>query len=195
MAINFNKAEFTASYGTVEQLPRSIKPEVAFAGRSNAGKSSILNKLLGRKSLAQVSKNAGKTVNINFYDVGSIYLVDLPGYGFAKVSHKEKDRWMNLIEGYFQQRRKLCLVVILVDIRLDASPLDINMVEFLTELEIPFVIALTKADKLSKSKQSEQLQKLKQQYGLESDQFIITSATTGQGVDDLRNLVAKACGK
>ena len=92
MAINFNKAEFTASYGTVEQLPRSIKPEVAFAGRSNAGKSSILNKLLGRKSLAQVSKNAGKTVNINFYDVGSIYLVDLPGYGFAKVSHKEKDR-------------------------------------------------------------------------------------------------------
>ena len=111
--INYQTARFEASYGTVAQLPASTTPEVAVAGRSNVGKSSLLNKLFGRKGLVKVSATPGKTANINFFEVDGIRFVDLPGYGFAKVSQKEKQRWADLISGYFAQERSFNLVIAL----------------------------------------------------------------------------------
>ena len=146
--MNFHNASFKAAYGTSEQLPASTGPEVSFAGRSNVGKSSLLNKLMYRKGLAKVSSTPGKTATINFYDVDGHDLVDLPGYGYAKVSKAEKGRWSELIEGYYNQDRDFALVVSLIDIRHEPSALDRNMVQFLMDAELPFAIALTKADKL-----------------------------------------------
>ena len=148
--MNYHIASFKAAYGTSSQLPESTRPEVSFAGRSNVGKSSLLNKLMYRKGLAKVSQTPGKTATINFYDVDGTDFVDLPGYGYAKVAKSEKGRWSELIEGYFNQDRRFALVVSLVDIRHDPSALDMHMAKFLWENDFPFAIALTKADKLSK---------------------------------------------
>ena len=151
--LKYETARFSGAYGTPEQLPEPTTPEVSFVGRSNVGKSSLLNKLLGRKALAHVSGQPGKTANINFYDVDGVMFVDLPGYGFAKVSHAEKRRWSKLIAGYFDQRRSFNLVVALIDIRHDAQDIDQETLAFLTQAELPFVVALTKADKLSRARQ------------------------------------------
>lgn len=192
-AINYQKARFEASYGTVAQLPPSTTPEVAVAGRSNVGKSSLLNKLFNRKGLVKVSSTPGKTANINFFDVDGVRFVDLPGYGYAKVSQREKQRWADLISGYFAQERSFNLVVALVDIRHDAQPLDHDMVDFLQESGLPFVVALTKADKLGRSKQTQQASAIARQLGIGREQVVVTSAQTGQGMDDLRRRIAKAC--
>ena len=168
-------------------------PEVSFSGRSNVGKSSLLNKLVGRKALAKVSSTPGRTANINFFEVDGIYLVDLPGYGFAKVSKAEQKRWANLISDYFAQERSFNLVVALVDIRHDAQKLDVQMLEFLTEAELPFVVAFTKADKLSRSKQDQQAARLCKQFGIKRAQSVITSAQAGTGIDELRRRIEDAC--
>lgn len=191
--IDFRRATFTAAYGTPQQLPEPTRPEVAFAGRSNVGKSSLLNALVGRRALAKVSSKPGKTSTINFFDVDGIDLVDLPGYGFARVSAAEKDRWAALIGGYFDQERSFNLVVSLIDIRHDPSELDRQMVAFLTERELPLVICLTKADKLSRQQQSRQRRAIARELGLEEDRLIITSAEKGQGLDELRARIAEAC--
>ena len=146
--MNFNKAEFTASYGISSQLAADGLPEIAFAGRSNVGKSSLLNKLFNRKNLARVSSVPGKTVTVNFYNVDGNRFVDLPGYGYAKISKSEKDRFAELMEGYFQSGRNIKLVVQLVDMRHKPSADDIGMISFLNEFELPYIIVLTKADKL-----------------------------------------------
>ncbi len=191
MAINFHKAAFKAAYGTSSQLPKSLRPEVAFGGRSNVGKSSLLNKLMYRKSLAKVSSQPGKTSTINFYDVDGCDFVDLPGYGYAKVSKSEKDRWSKLIEGYFAQDRRFALVVSLVDIRHEASKLDERMIGFLIESGLPFAVALTKADKLSKQRASKQAAAIKKQLDLpEGVRMIITSTENGIGIDELRSLIS-----
>ena len=143
--MNFNNVRFERSFGTSAQLTPSTAPEVAFSGRSNVGKSSLLNKLFNRKGLAKVSQTPGKTATINFFDGDGVTFVDLPGYGYAKVSKSEKARWSELIEGYFNQDRSFALVVALVDIRHEASELDENMIRFLREAALPFVVALTKA--------------------------------------------------
>lgn len=190
--MNFHKAAFKAAYGTEAQLPESVRAEVAFAGRSNVGKSSLLNKLMFRKGLAKVSSTPGKTATVNFYDVDGVDLVDLPGYGYAKVSKSELGRWSSLIEGYFNQNRQFALVVSLVDIRHDPSELDRNMVEFLAEAELPFAVALTKADKLSKQKANAQKQRIMRTLDLpEGTPVILTSAESGTGIDDLRRLIAQ----
>ena len=191
--INYQTARFEASYGTVAQLPASTTPEVAVAGRSNVGKSSLLNKLFGRKGLVKVSATPGKTANINFFEVDGIRFVDLPGYGFAKVSQKEKQRWADLISGYFAQERSFNLVIALVDIRHDAQRLDHEMVAFLQESGLPFVVALTKADKLGRSKQTQQAAAIARQLGIDRDQVVVTSSETGLGVDELRRRIAEAC--
>ena len=191
--INYQTARFEASYGTVAQLPASTTPEVAVAGRSNVGKSSLLNKLFGRKGLVKVSATPGKTANINFFEVDGIRFVDLPGYGFAKVSQKEKQRWADLISGYFAQERSFNLVIALVDIRHDAQRLDHEMVGFLQESELPFVVALTKADKLGRSKQAQQAATIARQLGISREQLIVTASETGQGIDELRRRIAEAC--
>ncbi|MBR5544142.1 MAG: ribosome biogenesis GTP-binding protein YsxC, partial [Clostridia bacterium] len=115
--MRYDKAEFKAAYGTFGQLPESNLPEIAFAGRSNVGKSSLLNRLFGRKNLARVSSVPGKTITINFYQVDEYNFVDLPGYGYAKVAKTEKDRWAEMMEGYFNSDRNIKLVVQLVDMR------------------------------------------------------------------------------
>ena len=192
-AINYQLAKFEASYGTIAQLPEPTQPEVSVAGRSNVGKSSLLNKLFGRKNLVKVSATPGKTANINFFDVDGITFVDLPGYGFAKVSKAEKERWANLIGGYFEQERSFNLVISLVDIRHEAQKLDLEMVNFLQEAELPYIVALTKADKLSRGKQNQQAALLSRQLGVPRDQMVITSSETGQGIDELKRRIAEAC--
>ena len=193
MAIKFEDARFEAAFGTADQLPESTTPEIAFSGRSNVGKSSLINKLVRRKALARTSSQPGKTANINFYLADGVRLVDLPGYGYAKVSGKERQRWADLIAGYFDQERSFNLVVALVDIRHDAQKLDVQMLDFLREADLPFVVALTKADKLSRAKADQQAARLAKQFGIPRSQMIITSAERGTGIDELRRRIEDAC--
>ena len=192
MALKYETARYEASYGTIAQLPKPTTPEVSFVGRSNVGKSSLLNRLLGRKQLARVSSVPGKTANINFFDVDGVKFVALPGYGYAKVSHTEKQRWADLIGGYFEQERSFNLVISLVDIRHEAQKLDLQMVDFLTEAELPFVVALTKADKITRNKQNQAAAALRSSFGLAQEQIIITSSETGLGIDELRRRIEDA---
>lgn len=191
--MNFNNVRFEQSFGTSAQLPPSTTPEVAFAGRSNVGKSSLLNKLFNRKGLAKVSQTPGKTATINFFDGDGTRFVDLPGYGYAKVSKSEKERWSELIEGYFNQERDFALVVALVDIRHEASELDVSMINFLREADLPFMVALTKADKLSRQQQNKQKAALKRQLALGTDApMVVTSSAKGDGIDELRKVIREA---
>ena len=192
-SVNYQLARFEASYGTIAQLPEPTQPEVSVAGRSNVGKSSLLNKLFGRKNLVKVSATPGKTCNINFFDVDGITFVDLPGYGFAKVSKAEKERWANLISGYFEQDRSFNLVISLVDIRHEAQKLDQQMIGFLQEAELPYIVALTKADKIGRGKQNQQAALLSKQLNVPREQMVITSSATGQGIDELKRRIAEAC--
>ena len=191
--LKYETARFSGAYGTPEQLPEPTTPEVSFVGRSNVGKSSLLNMLLGRKALAHVSGQPGKTANINFYDVDGVMFVDLPGYGFAKVSHAEKRRWSKLIAGYFDQRRSFNLVVALIDIRHDAQDIDQETLTFLTQAELPFVVALTKADKLSRARQERQAATLARQLNVDRSSMVVTSAKAGTGIRELRGLIEAAC--
>ena len=191
--MNINNVAFERSFGISSQLPPSTMPEVAFAGRSNVGKSSLLNKLFNRKSLAKVSQTPGKTSTINFFTCEGVRFVDLPGYGYAKVSKAEKGRWSELIEGYFNHERDMALVISLIDIRHPASDLDVSMVSFLQETGLPFAVALTKADKISNQQRQRQKAAVKRQLGLDADVPIIAcSSAKGVGIDELRKLIAKA---
>ncbi len=193
MGIRYEQVRYLASYGTVEQLPQSKAPEVSFVGRSNVGKSSLINKLFNRKSLAKVSGKPGKTANINFFEADGIHFVDLPGYGFAQRSQAEKQRWADLIDAYFTSERSHNLVVALVDIRLDAQALDLQMIDYLKGAGLPFIIALTKADKLSRQKQQAQLRKLAAAFDVDEMACVITSAQTGLGIDTLKRFIERAC--
>lgn len=192
--MNFNNVTFERSFGISSQLPPSTLPEVAFAGRSNVGKSSMLNALFGRKSLAKVSQKPGKTSTINFFATEGARFVDLPGYGYARVAKSEKGRWAELIEGYFNQDRNFALVVSLVDIRHEAQQLDLNMINFLMEAGLPFAVVLTKADKLSRNQQNKQVSVLRRQLALPEDvPMLVTSSEKREGFDALRKLIAQAC--
>lgn len=192
--MNFNKVAFERSFGISSQLPPSTLPEVAFAGRSNVGKSSMLNALFGRKSLAKVSQKPGKTSTINFFATDTARFVDLPGYGYARVAKSEKGRWAELIEGYFNQDRNFALVVSLVDIRHEAQQLDLNMIGFLQEAGLPFAVVLTKADKLSINQQNKQAALLRRQLALPDDvPMLVTSSEKKIGFDNLRKLIEQAC--
>ncbi len=193
MGIRYEQVRYLASYGTVEQLPQSKAPEVSFVGRSNVGKSSLINKLFNRKSLAKVSGKPGKTANINFFEADGIHFVDLPGYGFAQRSQAEKQRWADLIDAYFTSERSHNLVIALVDIRLEAQTLDLQMIDYLKGAGLPFIIALTKADKLSRQKQQAQLRKLADSFGVDEMACVITSAQTGLGIDTLKRFIEQAC--
>lgn len=192
--MRYDKAEFEAAFGTFAQLPPSDWPEIAFAGRSNVGKSSLINKLLGRKSLARVSGVPGKTITINFYRMETFRIVDLPGYGYAKVAKTEKQRWAEMMEGYFSSGRRIKLVVQLVDMRHAPSKDDVAMMEFMLHHDIPFIVAMTKSDKLKKKSQREEALKVIQDTlsFLDGIPLIPFSAMNGEGVDQLKSHIEQA---
>ncbi len=190
--MNYHKIVFERSFGTSEQLPASDMPEIAFAGRSNVGKSSMINKVFNRKQLARVSAVPGKTATINFFQADGIRFADLPGYGYARVSKGEKRRWAELIEGYFNQDRDLRLVFQLIDMRHPPTGDDLTMVDFLIDREIPFVVVLTKKDKLSAKQQTERLEALRKELPC-ADQITMIpfSAEKGDGVEQVKEIIAE----
>ncbi len=188
--MNYHNVKFEASYGLLKQLPPSDMPELVFAGRSNVGKSSLINKLFNQKQLARVSSVPGKTATINFFTLEGLRFADLPGYGYAKVAKTEKERWAKLMEGYFASDRDIALVFSLVDMRHPPTADDIQMVNFLIENEFPFVVVCTKCDKLSRKQQAERLEALKTELPYGDEITIIPfSAKTGEGVDEIKAII------
>lgn len=191
--MKYSQAAFKASYGLSSQLPDHDRPEIVFSGRSNVGKSSLINKLCNRKSLARVSATPGKTATINYYDLGDAYLVDLPGYGYAKVSASERARWDDLINSYFAVSERCTLLVQLLDSRHAPSADDRMMLEYLRHHGIPFVAALTKADKLKKAEAERaagEFASLCAEYGCKG--VVLTSAQNGRGVEELQRVIEAA---
>ena len=192
--MNYNLVKFQGAYGTSAQIPASVRPEVSFVGRSNVGKSSLVNRLFNRKKLAKVSSMPGKTSTINFFTTNEIDFVDLPGYGYAKVAKSEKARWSEMIEGYFNQYRYYALVVSLIDIRHPATKLDVQMVAFLRACELPFIIVLTKADKVSRSQANQAKAAIRKQLELPPEvEILAISSEKGTGFDELRSHIEQAC--
>lgn len=190
MKLNYNKAEFVASYGTYSQLPQGDRIEIAFAGHSNVGKSTLINKLFNRKNLARVSSVPGKTATINFYGLENIYFVDLPGYGYAKVAKSEKERWSGLIDGYLSSERDIRIVFMLVDMRHAPTKDDLKMIDFLIDTEMPFILVLTKADKLKKMEREKRMEAFKSEIPCFEDMHVIPfSSVTFEGVEELRAIV------
>lgn len=188
--MNFHKVKFETSFGRLDQLRQSDAIEIAFSGRSNVGKSSLINKIFNRKQLARVSSMPGKTTTINFFRLENVVFADLPGYGYAQVAKGEKRRWATLMEGYFQDQRNLQLVFQLIDMRHPPTKDDLTMIHFLIDHEIPFVLVLTKKDKLSKKQQAERLEAFQKEIPY-ADQIIMVpfSAQTGEGVEEIREII------
>lgn len=183
-------ATFESAAALASQIPMCNKPEIVFSGRSNVGKSTLINTLLRRKSLARTSATPGKTATINFYKVDTIRFVDLPGYGYAKVSQSEKRRWSDLIEGYFAQDRDFRLVIQLCDMRHPPSEDDVQMINFLADQGYPFIVVLTKADKLNKTKRMEQEKYFEELFqDLEGLVVLPYSAVSGEGRDELLSII------
>lgn len=190
MNLNYNKAEYVASYGTYSQIPQGDRVEIAFAGHSNVGKSTLINKLFNRKNLARVSSVPGKTATINFYGLENIYFVDLPGYGYAKVAKSEKERWSGLIDGYLSSERDIRIVFMLVDMRHAPTKDDLKMIDFLIDTEMPFILVLTKADKLKKMERIKRMEAFKTEIPCFEDMHVIPfSSVTFEGVEELRAIV------
>ncbi len=188
--MDFSKAQFEAAYGTFAQLPESDLPEIVFSGRSNVGKSSLINKVFNRKALARVSSVPGKTVTINFYSVDGARMVDLPGYGYAKLPKSEKQRFASLMEGYFNSGRDIRLVVQLVDMRREPTADDRMMLDFLKSTGYPFVVVMTKSDKLNKTEYQKRIEAIKTELpDVGADRVIPFSALTGENTDKIRNII------
>lgn len=190
MKLNYNKAEYVASYGKYSQIPPCDRIEIAFAGHSNVGKSTLINKIFNRKNLARVSSVPGKTATINFYGLENIYFADLPGYGYAKVAKSEKERWSGLIDGYLNSDRDIRLVFMLVDMRHAPTKDDVKMINYLIDTETPFVLVLTKADKLKKTEREKRMEAFKTEIPCFEDIHVIPfSSMTFEGVEELREIV------
>ena len=186
---NFSEINFECAYGKSSQIKKSTLPEIVFSGRSNVGKSSLINKLVNRKSLARVSQKPGKTGTINFYNLKNMKFVDLPGYGYAKVSLSEKKRWAELVEGYFSQERNISLVVQIVDFRHSPTKDDLQMIDFLLSNGFNFVVALTKSDKLNKTEREKQLALMENLFDDKKVKRVVCSSLNGEGMDELRNII------
>ena len=188
--MHFNEVSFEFAAGTVDQLPESDMPEVVFSGHSNVGKSSLINKLVQRKALARVSAQPGKTATINFYRLQDFRMVDLPGYGYAKVSKAEKARWASLVEGYLSAQRNIKLIVQIIDIRHKPTKDDYDMISFLYNANAPFVIVLTKKDKLKKTAYEKRIDEvIDELQDYEGVELIPFSAVTGDGLDDIKEVI------
>lgn len=194
--MRFDKVKYEASYGTAQQLPASEHIEIAFAGRSNVGKSSMLNKILNRKNLARVSSVPGKTVTANFFDCDGIKLVDLPGYGYARVNFNEKKRWADLMEGYFTSDRNIRLVVQLTDMRHPVTKDDLDMMRFMQSAGYDFIVVMTKSDKLNKTERTKRMEDIHTELAEFGDVKIIPfSASNGEGADEIRKAIEAAAEK
>jgi len=189
--MKITSAEFVKSIIDLAQLPRDGRPEFAFAGRSNVGKSSLLNRLLNRKGLAKTSATPGKTQTINFFDInGRIYFVDLPGYGFAKVPKHLKDQWNAVMLEYLGKRKNLRLAIHLIDGRHPPMKNDLEMVSLLDEAEVPTLIVATKVDKLSKAQRDRNVAEIRKTLELDEDAYIVPfSSVTGEGVGPVLEII------
>ena len=175
------------------QLPPPGPPEIAFAGRSNVGKSSLINRLVGRKALVKTSGKPGKTRSLNFFAVGeALYLVDLPGYGFARVSQEARRHWGPLIEGYITTRTTLALVIVICDLRHEAKAQDMELLTWLRHLDRAFLVVYTKADKLSRNEQTRNAALLDAGLNLAPHERVLFSAQSGQGREELLSRIAAA---
>ena len=187
--INFNNTSIKISAGFLKQVPKDM-PHVIFSGRSNVGKSTLINKLTGQNKLARTSSAPGKTVTLNFFETDkTFYLVDLPGYGYAKRSETERKKWSELVEGYFKNYRdNIKLVVQLIDLKVGATDDDLGMLNYMNSFSIDYVIVATKADKLNKTNREKNLS------GLKSDnpdcEVIAFSALSGEGINEARGYIA-----
>lgn len=191
--MNFHNVDFLISAASKKQFPPQNLPEIAFAGKSNVGKSSVINRILQRKNLARVGERPGKTIHVNYFTIDEkCYFVDLPGYGYAKVSQAEKDRWSNLMEDYFAADR-IDLGVFIVDARHAPTKNDITMAQWFLQSGCPFVVVANKLDKLKKSEIEPNLQAIRDDLSLPEDCPVIPfSAEKGTGRDELVKIILAA---
>ena len=194
--MNFQKVDFLISAASPQQFPKDRLPEIAFAGKSNVGKSSVINRILQRKNFARVGDKPGKTIHVNYFTIDkACYFVDLPGYGFAKVSEKEKARWGKLMEDYFAAGR-IDLGVLIVDYRHPPTNNDITMAAWFIQSGCPFVVVANKMDKLKKSELEPNLKTIREDLNLPDTVPVLPfSAEKGNGRDDLVRLILKAAGE
>lgn len=195
MALNFNKAEFIRSAVRPDMFIRDGRPQITFAGRSNVGKSSVINRLLNRKNFARVGATPGKTTQVNYFLIdGRVYLTDLPGYGYAKVSKEERDRWGRLMESYFQEPGLISLGVLIVDARHKPTADDVTMCEWFRESGCPMIVVANKLDKLKKKEIEPNLQQIRQTLQLtEQTPLVPFSAEKGDGKTEVLRLIGSFC--
>lgn len=195
MALNFNKAEFIRSAVRPDMFIRDGRPQITFAGRSNVGKSSVINRLLNRKNFARVGATPGKTTQVNYFLIdGRVYLTDLPGYGYAKVSKEERDRWGRLMESYFQEPGLISLGVLIVDARHKPTADDVTMCEWFRESGCPMIVVANKLDKLKKKEIEPNLQQIRQTLQLaEQTPLVPFSAEKGGGKTEVLRLIGSFC--
>ena len=191
--MKITSADFVLSSPNIKLCPEGQGyPEIGFSGRSNVGKSSLINKLLNRKNLARTSKTPGRTQLLNYFLVNqAFYIVDFPGYGYAKVPHSVRDSWGKMVEGYLKNRKELSGVVLLLDIRHKPTGQGEQMFKWLQHYEIPTLLVATKADKLSRSQQMKQEKVIKTTLGLDGEKILLFSSMTGQGKDELLGLLGE----
>lgn len=189
--MNFRKVEFLLSAYTPGQLPAPVFPDIAFAGRSNVGKSSLINRLVDRTSLVKTSSKPGKTQSLNYFLVDNrLYMVDLPGYGFARVSRQMRQSWQGLISEYVATRATLACVVVIIDLRHELKDLDRELIDWLRYLDKPFLPVYTKADKLSRNAQQKNAAALDAGLTITAKERVLFSAVTGLGCEDLQQRLA-----
>lgn len=195
--MNLQKAEFLTSITTMDKLPKDGLPQIAFSGKSNVGKSSVINRILNRKNFARVGETPGKTVHINFFRIDSrAYFVDLPGYGYAKVPQAEKERWSKLMEQYFSVPERIALGVLIVDARHKPTENDCVMSQYFQNSGRPYVVVANKLDKLKKTELEPNLALIRETLSLDEQTLLIPfSAEKGTGRDELVRAIFAACGE
>ncbi len=193
MTVNLHNAEFVISAASQRDFPKNQLPQIVFAGKSNVGKSSVINRLLNRKNFARVGASPGKTTHINFFCIDKkIYFVDLPGYGYAKVSHSEKERWGKLLEEYFNREESFKLGVFIVDARHKPTKDDLVMAEWFRQTDVPYCVVANKADKLKKSQMEASIKLISETLDIPQEAVLLFSAEKGLGKAELLSMIIEA---